>query len=127
MVPSMSHLDEMLLPSDLVFKTQLSYQLPQEDTLCPSEDLVPLPQLPSTPVLILITRRYNTHLLVSLLLCKILDDKNGLLCLNLHSLPGNFLLVQCLGLCTSMTRGVVLIPDWGTEIAHARRKDMSPH
>lgn len=42
MVPSMSHLDEMLLPSDLVFKTQLSHQLPQEDTLCPSEDLVPL-------------------------------------------------------------------------------------
>ena len=73
-----------------------------------------LPQLPSTPVSTLITRRYNTHLLVSLLLHKILDDKNGLLCLNLHSLPGNFLLVQCLGLCTSMTKGVVLIPDWGT-------------
>ena len=86
-----------------------------------------LPQLPSTPVLTLITNRYNTHLLAGLLLCKILDDKNGLLCLNLHSSPGNFLLVQCLGLCTSMTRGMGLTPGQGTEITQARRKNMSPH
>lgn len=45
--PSVSQMDEMLLPSDLVFKPQLRHQLPQEDTLCPSEDLVPLMGAPA--------------------------------------------------------------------------------
>ena len=34
-------------------------------------------------------------------------------------LPGNFLVVQCLGLCPSTAGGMGLTHDWGTEIPHA--------
>ena len=81
----MSHLDEIPFLSDLVFKTQLGHQLSQENTPFPSEDWVPLMGAPgSTPILTLIARKHNIHLLVCLLFSKILDDKDGLLCLNPH-------------------------------------------
>ena len=60
--PSMSCLVEMPFPSGLVFETQLGHQLSQEDTLCPSEDLVPtweFPQPLSTSILTLITRKHR--------------------------------------------------------------------